>query len=93
MLSVSLIFLTVSCSSGCGKVKWTARPYVGDPDNSQLVGVDGSVIKCDQPSFSTYTCFDKENIADLMTAIGRSKISKKKKSKAIKVINKILRRD
>lgn len=70
MRNVPLLFVTflVSCSS-CKKFDWTPRPYVGDSTNQELVNVEGETVRCDQPAFDSFTCFDPENLAALKTAI------------------------
>lgn len=48
------------------------------------------MVRCDQPAFSTYTCFDPANIAELITAIGEVKgLKKKDKKKIISKVTKI----
>lgn len=67
-----LLFVTflVSCSS-CKRFNWEARPYVGDSTNLELVNAEGETVRCDQPAFETFTCFDAENLSELKTAIDR----------------------
>lgn len=71
-----VIFLTVSCSS-CKDFDWEARPYIGDSKQERIVNAQGEAIMCDQPVFDTFTCFDQDNIAELIAAIDQLKLSKK----------------
>lgn len=70
--SAPLLFVTflVSCSS-CKRFNWDARPYVGNSVDQELVNAEGETVRCDQPAFDSFTCFDPENLAELKTAIDR----------------------
>lgn len=80
-LSVCVTFL-----SSCTSFDWEPRPYVGDSPNSQLINEQGETVKCDQPIFDTYTCFDAENMAELVSAIDQidDKSVREKAQKALK---------
>ena len=91
-LNVLLIFSIVSCSSACKKFDWEAKPYVGDSKNKQLINSSGEVVMCDQPSFDTYTCFDADNLAELKTAIGDVKMSKKIRERINSVFESVIRK-
>ena len=73
-LLISAIFL-VSCSN----FDWEPKPWVGDHNTQAIVNDKGETINTDQPAFSTYTCFDPENIAELKTAIDQVRNNKARK--------------
>ena len=88
-LNVCVISLIVSCSTSCKKFDWDPKPYVGDHDNQQLVDFNNVTVKCDQPAFSTFTCFDSNNMAELKTAIEEVNMSKKQRKKVNKLFKKL----
>jgi hypothetical protein len=86
VLGLFVIFLTTSCASCNQSFDWDPRPSVGDSLGEQIVDDEGNTVKCSEPRFDTYTCFDSENIAELRTAIDQveDKRVKKKLQKALK---------
>ena len=80
VLLICAIGLIASCSS-CKKFNWSPEPWVGDSTNHQLVKYTGETVKCDQPAFDKFTCFDENNIAELKAEIDN--INNKKVKKAI----------
>ena len=65
-LVVSAICLSTSC-----KFSWDPNPYVGDPTKNQIIRENGETIKCDQPIMKKITCFDEDDISDLISEIDR----------------------
>lgn len=61
---------------------------MGDSKNLQLVDYKGVTVKCSQPIFDTFTCFDEVNIGELKTAIDKVNLSDKDR----KSINKLFER-
>jgi len=89
VLNVCVIFLVASCGTSCKKFDWDPKPYVGDSTKQQLINFNGETVRCDQPEFDTFTCFDPVNIADLKTAIDKVNMTKKQRKKVNKLFNKI----
>jgi len=76
------------CVTSCGdEFSWSPRPYVGDSVSQSLVNSIGEVVRCDEPRFDSFTCFDPENIAELRTAIGRVE-NKRKRKEAMEAFRK-----
>ena len=61
---------------------------MGDSKNQQLVDFNNVTVKCNQPAFDKFTCFDPVNIAELKTAIDKVNLSDKDR----KAINKLFER-
>ena len=53
-----------------------------------IINAEGITVKCDQPVFKGFTCFDHDNIAELKTAIDKVNMSDKDR----KNIRKLFRR-
>lgn len=88
VLSVlAICLIAVSCSS-CRDFDWEARPYIGDSKQERIVNTQGESVMCDQPVFDTFTCFDEDNIAELIAAIDGLKLSKKNEKKVKEMIIK-----
>lgn len=64
--------MLVQFVTSCGNsFDWEPRPYVGDHVTQSLINGEGVTVNTDQPIFSTFTCFDSQNIAELRSAIGQ----------------------
>jgi hypothetical protein len=93
------VILLILFSVSCNPVKWSweADPYAADHNSQALYGVGETVIPCESPEFSGFTCFTNEDIAELVfnikrleRVINKSRVSKRTKRRYRFHINKAL---
>jgi len=93
------VTLLILSSISCNRVKWTwkAEPYSADHLTKSLYGSGEEVVSCEDIRFSEFTCFDYEDMEELVFNIKRlkktvasSNISRKSKRRFNYQANKLL---
>jgi len=90
-LNVCVISLLVACSSCQQDFDWVPKPWVGDSKKQQLVDFNNVTVKCNQPAFDKFTCFDADNIAELKTAIDKVNLSEDDRKSINKLFERVMR--
>lgn len=90
--NVCVICLMVFSLQSCINWTWEADPYEPSVEYKDVMNADGESVSFDDPAFEKFTCFDEDNMAELIINIKKLKLKKKKdKRSQSRLIDKLTR--